>query len=249
MTTFDILLGQTRGLPELLQTTGADTERKQFDEAFPVTLPVRRAPLPSISDRAADLILTFEVTSEDLYNKRYRHPVWPQGQSGVTIGVGYDLGYVTAAQLASDWTAAIGEASVRELKPVCGLKGEAAHQALPGVAAVDVPFSSANAVFRNATLQHTIAQTINALPKAAQLKPDCLGALVSLVYNRGASFSRVEERYKEMRAIASDVTTGRIVDIPVQLRAMKRLWENEPNMAGLVRRRELEAVLFEQGMS
>jgi GH24 family phage-related lysozyme (muramidase) len=29
---------------------------------------------------------------------------------------------------------------------------------------------------------------------------------------------------------------------------MKRLWENDPKMAGLVRRRELEALLFEQGL-
>jgi GH24 family phage-related lysozyme (muramidase) len=52
-----------------------------------------------------------------------------------------------------------------------------------------------------------------------------------------------------MRAIAADVASGNLADIPQQFRSMKRLWENQPNMAGLVRRRELEALLFEEGLS
>jgi GH24 family phage-related lysozyme (muramidase) len=30
---------------------------------------------------------------------------------------------------------------------------------------------------------------------------------------------------------------------------MKRLWENDPDARGLVKRRELEAVLFEEGLA
>jgi hypothetical protein len=36
--------------------------------------------------------------------------------------------------------------------------------------------------------------------------------------------------------------------IPAALRAMKRLWQGVPGMAGLVARREREAVLFEVGL-
>ncbi|MPW16583.1 hypothetical protein GCT13_06445 [Paraburkholderia sp. CNPSo 3157] len=250
MNAFDTLLAQTLSSPDLLSDTAGNEERQAYDEEHPVTLPVRRAALPAISDRAVELIVTFEVTSEAVYNRLYVHPVWPQGQSGCTIGVGYDLGYVDAQRMTADWNAAqLAAADIALLARVCGLKGTAAQQALANVRSVNVPFAAANTVFRQVTLQRTIAQTIAALPKADQLKPDCLGALVSLVYNRGASFAAAGDRYTEMRAIAADVANGNLADIPAQFRAMKRLWQNQPNMQGLVRRRELEALLFEQGLS
>lgn len=248
MTAFDTLLGQTRGSAGMFQNAASNEERKQFDAEYPVTLPTRRDALPPISDKAADLILTFEVSSADAYSRLYQHPVWPKGQSGVTIGIGYDCGYVTSTQISNDWTKGLGQDAVTALSPICGLTGNAAQQALAGVQSVVVPFDAANAVFRNVTLQRTTGQVIHALPNAAKLSPDCLGALVSLVYNRGASFSLQGDRYQEMRAIAADVQNNQLQDIPAQLRSMKRLWQNDPNMAGLVRRRELEALLFEQGL-
>jgi hypothetical protein len=113
---------------------------------------------------------------------------------------------------------------------------------------VDVPWAAANAVFRSHTIPHTIAQTIEALPRVAQLPPDCLGALVTLVYNRGAAFNMTDARHAEMRAIRDDVASGQLDDVPRQLRLMKRLWANDSNMAGLVARRESEAVLFEDAL-
>jgi len=249
MSAFDTLLAQTIQSVELLSDTGSNEERKAYDETNPVALPVRRAALPAISDKAVELIVTFEVTSEAAYNRLYVHPVWPHGQSGCTIGVGYDLGYVTAQRMTADWGAQLAAADLALLGGVCGLKGAPAQQALARVQAVSVPFAAANAVFRQVTLQRTVSQTIAALPKAEQLKPDCLGALVSLVYNRGPSFGAQGDRYTEMRAIAADVASGNLSDIPKQFRSMKRLWENQPNMQGLVRRRELEALLFEDGLA
>ncbi|MBN3762515.1 hypothetical protein [Burkholderia sp. Ac-20365] len=249
MSAFDTLLAQTISSAELVSDTDLNEERKEYDDANPTVLPVRRAALPPISDKAIELIITFEVTSEATYNRLYVHPVWPQGQSGCTIGLGYDLGYVNAQRMSADWSAAqLAPADVALLQGVCGLKGAAAQQALPRVKSASVPFAGANMVFRQVTLQRTIAQTIAALPKADQLKPDCLGALVSLVYNRGPSFGAQGDRYTEMRAIAADVANGNLADIPTQFRSMKRLWANQPNLQGLVRRRELEALLFEEGL-
>jgi GH24 family phage-related lysozyme (muramidase) len=249
MNAFDTLLAQTISSPDLLGDTAANEERKAYDETNPVTLPVLRAALPAVSDRAVELIVAFEVTSETVYNRLYMHPVWPQGQSGCTIGIGYDLGYVTSQRMSDDWhTAQLAPADIAALTGVCGMKGTAAQHALPNVKSVSVPFAAANAVFRNVTLQRTVAQTVAALPRAATLTPDCLGALVSLVYNRGASFAAQGDRYTEMRAIAADVANGNLKDIPTQFRAMKRLWAGQPNLQGLVRRRELEALLFEEGL-
>jgi GH24 family phage-related lysozyme (muramidase) len=81
------------------------------------------------------------------------------------------------------------------------------------------------------------------------LSADSLGALVSLVYNRGASFFDTGNRYREMYAIRQRMEAKEFAKIPAEFRAMKRLWSGKRNMAGLVRRRELEAVLFEAGVA
>lgn len=204
--------------------------------------------LPSISARAIDLIVAFEVGGEQAYNQRYRHPIWPRGQSGVTCGIGYDIGYVTPLQLAADWHGHTFDANIALLSKACGIKGTAALLLLPPLAAIDIGFASAMAVFHT-TVQHTIGQTLRALPNAAALNGDCLGALVSLVNNRGASFALAGERYLEMRQIREDVAARRFALVPQRLRSMKRLWEHLPDARGLLRRRELEAVLFEAGLT
>jgi hypothetical protein len=89
--------------------------------------------------------------------------------------------------------------------------------------------------------------------RAVQLIVSCevtseAGALVSLVYNRGPAFNNTDARHTEMRAIRDDVASAQLDDVPHQLRLMKRLWANDSNMAGLVARRESEAVLFEEGL-
>ncbi|MEJ0002975.1 MAG: hypothetical protein WDN30_04400 [Pararobbsia sp.] len=250
MKNFDQLLLDTIRTPELLAAPEIDEERKQFEADHPQAPAIRLlGPVTPISDRAIQLIIAFEVTSEGVYERLYRRPTWPKGNSGVTIGIGYDLGYVKAPQVDRDWTPSLGAPAVDILSEQCGLTGEAAHQALQRVTGIDVPFSAANTVFRQTSAPRYTAETAGALPGAEALSPDCLGALVSLVYNRGASFSANGDRYAEMRAIKADVSQKHFADIPVQLRAMKRLWAGNPDMAGLVRRRELEALLFEQGLA
>lgn len=48
-----------------------------------------------ISDEAKLVVIGFEVTGQAYYEKHEARPTWPQGASGVTIGIGYDLGYNT----------------------------------------------------------------------------------------------------------------------------------------------------------
>lgn len=251
MPSFDELLAETIRTPGLLAAPdmSLDEERKLFESENPSPETSLLLGTATVSTRAMDMIVAFEVSSEAAYNRLYRHPVWPRGKSGVTIGIGYDIGYVTAAVLATDWTEAIGAPFVGTLTPACGKTGEAANQCLPQVKSVDVPFAAADVVFKKTVIPRFIGRTLAALPPAAEnLTPDCLGALVSLAYNRGASFNAVGDRYREMRAIRDDIQAGRLADIPAQIRAMKRLWAGNPDMAGLLRRRDLEALLFEQGL-
>ncbi|MEM5317138.1 hypothetical protein [Paraburkholderia sp. JHI869] len=250
MSSFDQLLLQTIQTPGLLSPdTSLDEERKEFESEHPEP-PLLVLDIAPISDRAINMIIAFEVTSEAVYIRLYQHPTWPKGNSGVTIGIGYDIGYTSAAQLANDWSASLGAAAVTTLTPACGKTGQAASQILPQTKIVTVPFPAADAVFRQTDVPRYTSRTLGALPAAAaNLNPDCLGALVSLVFNRGASFNAAGDRYTEMRAISSDIQNQNLADIPAQIRSMKRLWAGDPNMAGLVQRRELEAVLFEEGLA
>jgi hypothetical protein len=48
-----------------------------------------------LSKPAIDYIISYEVTSPNVYNKKYTSPIRPDGKSGITIGIGTDLGYTT----------------------------------------------------------------------------------------------------------------------------------------------------------
>lgn len=69
-----------------------------------------------ISDRAFNMIVAFEVTSQAVYQAQYRHPTWPGGASGVTIGIGYDVGYVSESVLKQDWEGTIPELMIQALR-------------------------------------------------------------------------------------------------------------------------------------
>jgi GH24 family phage-related lysozyme (muramidase) len=73
--------------------------------------------------------------------------------------------------------------------------------------------------------------------------------LVSLAYNRGASFSAPGERFLEMRNIRQHMEAKAFALIPGEFRAMKRIWAGDPNLAGLLVRRDAEAALFERGLA
>src|SRR5262249_30700565 len=68
-----------------------------------------------ISEQAFDLIVEFEVSTEQTYTQKYRRPVWPKGQSGATIGIGYDVGYASNPQLWADWDGAIPDKMIEAL--------------------------------------------------------------------------------------------------------------------------------------
>jgi GH24 family phage-related lysozyme (muramidase) len=215
-----------------------------------VPAPVVPEPVPDgISDRAARMIVMFEVSSPAVYATRFQAPTWPAGQSGVTIGVGYDLGTVTAARLEADWGDQLDASSLGRLAACCGIRGQQASQAIGAVRDISVPWAAAEAVFRTRTLPATAAQTRAALANTAALAADSFGALVSLVYNRGPSFAAAGARYLEMRAIAAAMASRDFGAVPAQFRAMKRLWQSDPALAGLVARREQEAILFEAGLA
>lgn len=209
-----------------------------------------------ISSNGQRLIVECEISNPGVYERRYRRPIWPKGQSGVTIGVGYDLGFTTTALFQSDWQGYISPEVIDLLSRACGVTGPRADRIASELRQIDivqVPWEAARRQFFENELPRYIGLTESSLPNFAQLKEHCRGALASLVYNRGASFSIPEARdpagrYVEMRRIYAHMRAENYRAIPAEIRSMRRLWAGVPDMAGLLTRRALEAELFELGM-
>lgn len=204
--------------------------------------------LHGISQAAFDLIVSSEVTSRTFYEAHDRRPEVPGGRSGITVGIGYDCGQTTAAIVRQDWAEKIPGPMIDALCRAAGLKAGAARKMLPSIrSVVDVPWGAALDVFSNTSVPKYLRRC-HALPHFDELPPDCRGVLLSLVYNRGASFDASGNRYSEMRQIKSDMAARNFTNIPGRLRGMKRLWTSS-SVRGVALRREREARLFERGLS
>lgn len=203
-------------------------------------------PSPDMPSRAVAFICREEVSSREYYDAHASRPTWPGGASGVTIGVGYDLGYESG--LETDWARLLTPTQIAALKPLVGVKGTAAEAAIVKLHAITIPWYSAWLSFIGKSLPAYVNQTRQAFANSQTLPPLCFGVLVSLVYNRGASMtdspSHPGDR-QEMRDIRDAVTSGHVETIPSLLRSMERLW---PLGNGLRTRREQEAELFEAGL-
>lgn len=198
--------------------------------------------LYTLSSKALDLIIQYETGGRSYYEKFLKHPTWPQGASGVTIGVGYDLGYNTLDAVRLDWAQYLSDHDLKRILAVVGVKGEDAKLKASSVQDITIPWEVAVEVFEKTTIPKFIQHTLKAFPESENLKPDAFGALVSLVFNRGPSMRG--SRRAEMRRIRALVPSKDYKGIADQIRRMKSLWSNK-GLNGLLKRREAEAKLVE----
>jgi GH24 family phage-related lysozyme (muramidase) len=197
-----------------------------------------------LSDKTYDLILKYEVGGgKNYYNKALKNPTYPGGASGVTIGIGYDLGYNTSTQFQNDWMQHLDGPSYNALLNTIGKKGIAAKNCISSVKNISVSWEAAESVFQSDTLPRFINETKKAFPGCDKLHPDAFGVLVSLVFNRGGSVvgaSRVEMNNIK-KAITGEIKTLNLYHyIAGQIVAMKRLWVGK-GLDGLLTRRDEEA--------
>ena len=197
------------------------------------------------SARSIEALIGYETGGRTYYEARLCRPSWPGGLSGVTVGVGYDLGYHTPAEVMAAWAAVLGDGPAAYLASVAGRKGTQAQQAWrAGLVLRDIfiPWEAALQVFRTVTLPVWLERTAKAFPGAGRLHPDVQGVLVSLAYNRGTGMTGDSRR--EMREMRGAVAKGDTAEIARQIRQMKRLWVGQ-GLDGLIRRREAEAGMVE----
>ncbi|MBU6300815.1 MAG: peptidoglycan-binding protein [Verrucomicrobia bacterium] len=211
-----------------------------------------RSPMRALDPAARDLIIGFETGGRAYYQKKLTRPNWPGFFSGVTIGFGYDLRSDDAARLAQAWGTILTPEPLGRLSAGCGLRGEKdterIKEILGTVQDIVIPWEAAERVFLDQTLPRYRKLLLDHLPEIATAPPKCEGALLSLVFNRGAVFREEGDRFAEMREIRGLAETGQWEGIPARIRSMKRLWPQSPAPYGLQGRREAEALLFEEGL-
>jgi GH24 family phage-related lysozyme (muramidase) len=251
---FNALLSGLQSDPELALAAKPGADKTVM------TVAARRADAKSrpsklkISERASQLIVTAEVTSPKVYTKRYQGAIWPKGQSGVTVGIGYDIGHTVPEQLLRDWKPFVPHEVLDRLMIGCEATGEEAQLLLEALRDVKISWDIAYRQFTAQQLPREIGLAERTLPNFAELPLDCRGAIVSLTYNRGtagfqaAPLDEPEGRRKEMKAVYDMMAARDFAAIPDQFMAMRRLWEDKPGMAGVVLRREAEAALFQLGL-
>lgn len=198
-----------------------------------------------ISDEARSLIVEFETGGKAYYQKALAKPSWPGGASGVTVGIGYDVGYNTRSQILADWQA-LPEAQRNALASAAGIKGVAAKSRAAALKWIVVPWDKAESVFVSNTMPRFGNMTDTAFPGVWSKHGHVQGAMLSIVFNRGASMSGDSRR--EMRQIRVDIAADKVSKVPTQIRSMKRLWYGK-GLDGLIRRREAEARLVERSFS
>jgi GH24 family phage-related lysozyme (muramidase) len=191
-----------------------------------------------ITDKALALILDAEGLDQP--------GKWPGAASGITLGIGYDLGFGTAEQFEQDWSEFLTSDEVARLKTAIGVSGQAARALAPQFSDITIKRADAVQVFKTRTLPLYSQRTEKAFAGVDQLPANAQGALVSLVFNRGTSM--VGDKRKEMRAVRDAVAAGDLQEIANQIRAMKRLWVGK-GLDGLLKRRDAEARLVESGLT
>lgn len=206
-----------------------------------------------IAKSAIDLMVMEEVGAEypgdtRYYNKFLIHPTWPKGESGVTVGIGYDLGYQSAHQIKKDWIGLVNGNYLTQMMSAAGFKGLMAKKQIgPLMRQVTIPYNVAMQVFINKSIPTYYALALDAYPGLDQLNPETIGAIVSLVYNRGSKLNG--RNREEMAQLVPLIEKGDYLAIANTIEAMKRIWAGgTTDDDGLVDRRIGEANLIRQSI-
>jgi len=185
------------------------------------------------------LLVRWEVSSPQAYDRRWQWPIWPGGASGITWGVGYDGGHQSAPTILREWAA---HAAAPRLASTAGIIGESARIALPRYRDIVVPWAMAVDVLEASSIPRYRAAARRAYGRYFdRAGPGVQCALTSETYNRGEAMAgnrRAERRVIRDRCLPA----GDAECVAQQLEASCRVWAGDArNGAGLCARRIDEA--------
>ncbi len=197
-----------------------------------------------VSPEAKNMCIEFETGGQAYYTSSLQRPTVPPGASGVTIGVGYDLGYNTRSQILADWGGLLSDSHVARLQSVSGKTGASARAALGSVRDIIVPWDKATIVYDKRTTPRFVALTEATYPGILNMHPHIQGVMLSTTFNRGSALSPYERR-KELVWSRDSILEGNYWLLPGYQLKMRRLW---PNIRGLTRRYTAHAALMQRGV-
>lgn len=207
----------------------------------------------SITFPAGSLNDVLEAATDFLINaeKLPTYPYWPGGRSGITIGVGWDLGQPSEADFRRVWHS-LDEDSITRLSVAARKTGHSAQALKQELRTVVIPEKTSRAVLQESLREREYPQTLRLLSGTDRLPTEFQVALISVIFNRGAALGHdpdwrqakaLDNRW-EMRKLQGDVSRGDLFAIYIRLGTMKRLWENDTKQRGLpIRRRDEQHLL------
>jgi len=211
------------------------------------------APLPSALPNTHGIGAIPREAIEFIIDEEGMDQPWkfPGGDSGVTLGHGYDLGAGTESksEMVNDWKTWLSGAELERLGSAVGKTGTAAQALCPDFRDITISVEAADEVFYRATVPKYYQKMVSAFPNAGKLPGSAQGALLSLTFNRGTSMKG--DRREEMRNIRELLAGEPPYDlkaIAAELREMKKLWAGK-GLGGLITRREREARLVERTLA
>ena len=214
----------------------------QADDDLQRALTELPEPSPELTAPGVTFIGREEGSSPAEYRRRYKHPEWPTADSGITIGIGYDLRFVNESKLKSDWGHLLPAETINRLVPVVGTRGT--RDLLAKVADLEVPLSAAISVFLSRMMPEHLGHTRTSYPTLDTLPPARRTALISLVFNRGGELEG--DRRREMKRMHELLAAGDLAAVADQFEAMERLWDPVKER-GVIERRRREATLWRAG--
>jgi hypothetical protein len=177
------------------------------------------------------------------------HPYWPGGDSGVTLGIGWDLGYHTQDEVESVW-GELGPEKLGRLKTAAQKKGVQAETLLLALKSIDVPTDLSRRVLAGSLLDY-YSHVIRVFPGLDRMPAEAQVVFVSLVFNRGEAMghepswaiAKEVDRRWEFRELRDDVKRQDMFAIYAHLGTMKRLWETSGPRGLRIRRRDEQALI------
>lgn len=205
------------------------------------TLVISEDDAPILTKEGLALIVDYEVGGEFQY-KKWPHPEYSGGASGVTWGIGYDAHQNQKVIILSDW-AKLGKTDVDRLAATQPYYGASAKAHVKDVVDITVPWDESISVFVVVDVSRTDTQCRKAFPGFDKLRAHAKDAIRSLVFNRGTSMigpNRVEMRWMRDVGVPKQDYEG----LANAEREMKHIWAGTDIQNGMYRRREAEAKLF-----
>jgi GH24 family phage-related lysozyme (muramidase) len=190
---------------------------------------------------ALQFIVEREVSDKNYYDRHDTYPTIPAAGSGITIGIGYDLGQVDSVQrFEADWGGLLDPATMARLLPY--VQNPNPTQAdLAQLHDIKIPWDAAVKEFEEQTLPQAIEATRGIYQQLDDLPPESQAALVSLVYNRGVGLKG--KAPTQMANIQKDLKSGKLENVSDEFKAMKKLRRD------LAARRQMEGDLFAKGLT